>query len=119
MITFKEKVEKDINSFELKIKRAKEYADQQAFEESVILHKEIATIEYDLNELKNSLGPHFGPIDDTRDYLEPEVKANYERVIDDFKELDGHITITIWNQEPSIIESLQRQFKSLKEKLIG
>lgn len=76
MITFKEKVEKDISSFEAKIKRAKKYADQQKLEEGILLHKEIAKIEYDLNDLKRSLGPHFGPVDDSRDYLEPEVKSN-------------------------------------------
>lgn len=119
MITFKEKVEKDIESFEKKIQRAKEYADKQDWETRVMLYKAIGIIEFDLNSLKRSIGPHFGPTEKNRDYLEPEVKENYNQVIDDFKDLNEKVEITIWYENPSILESLQNQLKQLKEKFVS
>lgn len=119
MITYKEKVEKDIENFELKIQRAKEYADKQEWETRVMLYRQIAGIEFDLNALKRSLGPHFGPVEKTRDFLEPEVEENYKQVIKDLKELDEKVEITIWFENPSIIETLEKQFRKLKEKIMG
>lgn len=117
MITFKEKVKRDIKSFDLKITRARKYIRKQVPKERVLLSKKINSIEHDLNDLKKSLGSYFPPADKTRDYLEPDTKQYYERVIEGFKKIDNQMSISIWRETLPIKEIIKKGYLMVKSKL--